>query len=403
MRRVPIVLFGDHIAAYGVVRALGPSGIPIYVVSAKGNGITTKSRYIRGVFTLPSDADDFCGRLIQWGAKNVGSDAVLIVAGTDDYLDILSQHYGDLPEGWRPTFPPWDIVMKVRKKRETYAIAERIGLPIPKFIHIETKKDFDRFTSKDISMRWPLLIKPERSSEFLKNYGSKGFVCETIAELKIRYDKYSTFDGGFLIQEFIPGPESNLLNFIGIYNSNSEPVSIFFNRKVRSSGPLLSCTLMETDWSETAIEYSNKLIKAIGYRGYANVEFKLDPLDQAIKLMEINGRVSKSNSHALLCNINLPLTMYNDATGAHLEPLIEFQCPYEKNIHWWYPLGDLGAIRLLRGNGEASWMDILKSLRGNKRIIEPFSLKDPYPGLSQIFSLASSVIRKVSKGILSPK
>ena len=91
--------------------------------------------------------------------------------------------------------------------------------------------------------------------------------------------------------------------------------------------------------------------------------------------------------------------MYNDATGACLKPLTEFQCPYGKNIHWWYPIGDLGAVRRLRNNGMVSWADILKSLRGHKRMVEPFSLKDPYPGLSQIYSFAFGIIRKFIKGI----
>lgn len=398
IQKIPVILFGDHIAAYGVVRALGPFGIPIYVVSAKGDGITTKSRYVKEVLPLPADADDFCTRLQQWGLKKVGGGAVLIVAGPDDYLDVLSQHYDDLPKGWRPTFPSWAIVGKVRQKKLTYEIAENIGLSIPKFVYIENKDDFGRFISEDIDIRWPLLLKPEKkSAEFLKQYGKKGIVCESMTAFKTHYDKHGEFDGAFLIQEFIPGPESNLLNFIGIYNSNADPICVFFNRKVRSSGPLLSCTLMDTDWSETAIEHSNRLIKAIGYYGYANVEFKLDSRDHKLNLMEINGRVSMSNSHALLCDINLPLAMYREAIGMHSEPLNDFHCSYGKNIYWWYPMGDLSAIRLLRKNGELSWMRLFNSLRGDKRIIEPFNLKDPQPGFIQVLSLGSSLTRKLFK------
>ncbi len=396
IKKIPVILFGDHIAAYGVVRALGPFGIPIYVVSAEGNGITTKSRYVKDVLKLPSDTIDFFTYLEQWGLKKVGSDAVLIVAGSDDYLDVLSKNYDYLPRGWHATFPAWRTVRNVRHKYLTFKIAESIGLPTPKSVYVKSRGEFDSFVTDIKNMRCPLILKPENSSSFLKEHHVKGVVFESLEDIKKAYEKYADFADGFNIQEFIPGPEKNLLNFIGIYNKNSEPICIFFNRKIRSSGPLLSCTLMETAWSETIIEYSNRLIKAVGYYGYANVEFKLDPRDNKAYLMEINGRVSMSNSHALICSINLPLAMYKEAIGDHLEPLRDFNCPYGKNIHWWYPLGDLGSITL-RKNSNFSWIDYFNSLRSNKRIIEPFNLQDPWPCFSKVLSLSCSAVRRLLK------
>ncbi len=392
---MPLILFGDHIAAYGVVRALGPYGMPIYIVSANGNGVTTRSRYVKDVLSLPADTIDFCAALRQWGLKKVGKDAVLIVAGSDDYLDVLSQHHDDLPKGWHPTFPSWSIVQNVRQKHRTFGIAERVGLPVPRTTYIDNKDDFDRFVAEGIDARWPLILKPEHSAEFLKQHGTKGFVCKTLTELKTHYDKYGKFAGGFLIQEFIPGPEGNLVNFIGIYNQDADPLYVFVNRKKRSSGPLLSCTLMETDWSEPAIKYSNRLIKAIGYYGYANVEFKLDSRNSSLNLMEINGRVSMSNSHALLCGMNLPLGMYREAIGQHHTPSENFPCSYGKNILWWLPLEDLAGVRNSKEE-DFSWIDYLRSLKGRK-IIEPFNARDPFPGVFTVLSFTSRVARKFFK------
>jgi D-aspartate ligase len=402
-QKIPVILFGDHIAAYGVVRALGPYKIPIYVVSAKGNGITTKSRYVEETLALPAKNSDFCERLCKWGLSKVGNDAVLIVAGSDDYLDVLSQNFDRLPVGWRTTYPSWDIVKKVRQKHITLKIAESIDLPVPKSVHVKTDFEFNEFVSSDIDMRWPLLLKPERSSDFFKEHKKKGVICENLSELKNNYSKYGSFPGGFDIQEFILGPESNLINFIGIYNKNSEPVAVFFNRKVRTSGPLLSCSLMETDWSEIAIEYSNKLIKKIGYYGYANVEFKIDPRDGSINLMEINGRVSMSNSHSLLCGINLPLSMYEEAIGHCNISQKNFHCHYNKRMLWWCPTAEIRTILKLFIPGEMTWRNYLGSFKCNKITIEPYNLQDPMPGTSAVFSLVRGGIRKFISLLLKSK
>jgi len=42
VREVPVVLFGEYIAAYGEVRALAPKRISIYLVSPNGKGLVSQ-------------------------------------------------------------------------------------------------------------------------------------------------------------------------------------------------------------------------------------------------------------------------------------------------------------------------------------------------------------------------
>ena len=139
MQKIPVILFGDHIAAYGVIRALGPKSIPIYIVSQNGKGICIHSRYVQRTLTLSSTNNNFINKMKDWISQNVGTEAVLMIAGDDQYLDILSQNHSSLEPNLKCTFPPWNVVKKVRNKRETYKIAERMGIPIPKTHFIETE------------------------------------------------------------------------------------------------------------------------------------------------------------------------------------------------------------------------------------------------------------------------
>ena len=114
---------------------------------------------------------------------------------------------------------------------------------------------------------------------------------------------------------------------------------------MRSSRQFSSCTLTTNVFNDVVFRQGATLLKQIGYQGYASVEFKLDDRDNLFKLMEINGRVSMNNSHALKCGINLPLTMYNNALGLPSPSMPRDLRKFaEKKILWWFPLGELSLI-----------------------------------------------------------
>lgn len=398
--QVPVILFGDFIAAYGVIRALGPMGIPIYLVSPHSRyNLCHFSRYVNKNVVIPTDKDAYLERMIPWGRSVVGEESVLIIAGSDEPLDILSSLIPQLPPGWKPTFPPIEIVKKVRDKESTYNIAESIGIPVPKTYYIKRNDDFQKFKEEMDNWAFPMLLKAQDSKKFLEQYKTKGILFEKPSDLKKIvhfFSVYSNCPGTFLLQEYIAGPEKNLWNYIGVFDYASNPTSFFLNRKIRSSAQFLSCTLMENFYSETVVAYSNSLIKKIGYFGYANMEYKLDPRDGSLRLMEINGRVSMSNSHALRCGINLPLYMYQNAISATTHNILGKETEvYSKKILWWFPLGELNLIATSFFKKKFSICDYFKELKGDGYIVEPFSIKDPMPGAYHLFRTLLSVLRKV--------
>lgn len=397
--KTPVILFGDFIAAYGVLRALGPLGIPVYLVSAESRqNICRYSRYVKDDFVLSHSDEHYFEKILSWGLNTVGKEAVLIIAGADEPLDILPKHLPDFPSGWRATFPDAPTVRMVREKALTYQAAQKIGIPIPRTKPIKNNKDFLNFKESASSWRYPLLLKAEKSSVFNKEYKTKGILFHTlddivnISDISACYRKYH---GDFLIQEFIPGSEKNLWNFIGVYDHYSNPSLFFLNRKRRSSAQFSSCTVMETFFFEELISYSHALIREIGYIGYANTEYKLDPRDGSLCLMEINGRVSMSNSHALRCGINLPLAMYNNALGLpSTEASNDPKALSEKKILWWFPLGELGLIASSIREKNFSLPGYIRELKGDGYIVEPFCWRDPLPGIYIVLRTLGAFLKR---------
>lgn len=389
---IPVVIFGDHISAFGVIKSLSIHRIPIFLVSKHGNGLATKSRWVKDVFVLDPKDKEFAIKLDAWLVKNEFDHVVLIVAGDDDYLDVLSKEYKKLSVKVSVTFPDWTKVKLVREKRYTYEIAEKIGVPVPVTLKIDKSKDFHAFIDENIAkVKFPVLLKPEDSRPFLRKYGVKGILCNDREELLSEYGRCIEYSGDLLIQEFIPGVESNLFSAIIVQNRNSNPIGFAVNKKIRSSGQYLGCTVVSSTWSKEVLQYSLKLVKEIGYIGYTGTQFKLDPRDGIFKLMEINGRVTMSNSLSTKCGVNTAYLMYQEAIGENNTELNDFKQTYKNNILWWYPAGDLGHIIRLK-----AYLNPLKYFRelfgGRGYVIEPFSWRDPLPG---IISLTTNIPRRV--------
>jgi len=394
-QKIPAVIFGDHIAAYGVIRALHPHNIPLYIVSQTGKGLSVASRYVKKSITLKSGSDAFFEKLIDWLYKEVGREAVFIIAGDDDYLDILAKYLQALPKGVRPTFPDACIVKLVREKRRSYGIAQELGICVPKTNFVTTRNELEELINRKNTIDFPVLMRPEKHSlPFALKYGKKAVICNNIDEVLSTYDSYAGFMGELLLQQLIPGGEHLLHNFIGVFNASSDPIAVFMNRKRRSSDKFSSCTLMESMWHDEVLDISIRLIKKMGYVGYANPEYKLDPRDGHLKLMEINGRVTLSNSHALRCGINLPLYMYTEVVEGPLNKKENFKQNYPDNVLWSDLLGDsMSALRLLIKK-DLKLKEYLLSMRGSGYIFEPFNLLDPMPTMTNIKNRCTTLFTK---------
>lgn len=391
---IPVIICGDYIAAYGTIRGLSQYDIPIYIVSKTGKDLATYSRFVKKTLQLDPKNPNCIEKLNTWFTNEIGTDAVLMVAGDDYFLDTLAKGHSDLLPSMKTTFPDWKIVSLVREKRRTYKIAEELGIPLPKTHYISCRTELQDLLEEGMEANFPILMRTEVDSTlFLKQYRTKGVVCNNDEELLRNYEKYNGFYGTLLIQEFISGNENNLFCLKTVLNKNSEPLAVFIDRKLRTSKQFSSCSLTTSTWSNQVVEYGLRLLKEIGYVGYASVEFKFDHRDTRFKLMEINGRISMNNSNALKCGINLPYLMYKEALNGPLPPLKECKQTYPDDILWWYPVDDLFSIYHSIRTKTFNPFQYIKSLRGRGYIIEPLNIND----LKPFFSIPLQFFRWLKK------
>lgn len=390
----PVVIFGDSITSFGVIRGLREFDIPIYMVSDTGKGIGTYSKYVRDVLVLPLSAPDYVSSVIEWITARIAGKPILLIAGNDDALELLSKQHERLKSYAEPSFPSWEVVNTAINKEQAYTLAQKIGVPTIETRRISSFSDLEDYFQSADDIRFPLFLKCAYSRRFSQQYRTKGVICYSKSEVLDAYHKYDGFLGALLLQEFLPGDIDKICAVLLVLNKNGKVIAVAANEKIRSSSLYGSTTLSSSMWDQNLVERAVLLAEEIGYIGFVGVQFKFDPRNGEYKFLEINGRFSVSVSLAQRCGINMPELVYKEFSGETFPRLSEFRQNYQSHILLWWPLSDV----MLLFQKRFYWDPIhyLSALKGAGYIIEPISWRDPLPAFITLKSLFMSFLGKVA-------
>jgi predicted ATP-grasp superfamily ATP-dependent carboligase len=119
------------------------------------------------------------------------------------------------------------------------------------------------------------------------------------------------------------------------------------------------------------IEAGLRFLRGVGLRGLFHVEFKRDPRDGQLKLLECNHRFT---IEAMFSPVDLPLLAYNRVLGRPPPPARR----YERGVHLWSPANDVRALRAYRRRGELTVRGWVRSVLRRQRF-HAFTWSDPMP------------------------
>jgi predicted ATP-grasp superfamily ATP-dependent carboligase len=133
----------------------------------------------------------------------------------------------------------------------------------------------------------------------------------------------------------------------------------------------------EAIWDPDAVSGALRLLRELGFHGISQVEYKRDPRDGSLRLMEVNARLWQWHSLASDCGVDLVEIAYRDALGL--------------------PVREATSERA----GQRRWVALVRHLRESRRdrlglrktlapLRPPFSepvlsLRDPMPGVHQVY------------------
>jgi D-aspartate ligase len=377
--RDPVLIFGAHIAALGVLRMLAARGIRSYVVDDTSNVIVRSRWYRPAERTLPetSDADALAGYLQSLRVPR----AVLILCSDQWALAVAG-----LPAETRRRFPaslaPREAVEQFVDKDRFRTLVDQLDIPRPRTLLIRGPADLDLATDDDLANGF---LKPTESHRHNRRFGTKGFFVHT-RDAAVRLVEQASAAGiTFMLQEWIPGNMSKTILIDGFVDREGTITAMVARRRVRMDPPRLANTCSDvtipfSDVSE-CLPPLRTLLEAVDYRGIFNVEFKLDERDGQFKIIELNPRPFWLIGHIAKAGLDLPWMSYLDAN----ELPVPAPAPYQVGRYGMYEIPDATAIvRAWSGFHRPEGPVLEPWLRGDRAL---FWWSDPLPAVSGVLQI----------------
>jgi predicted ATP-grasp superfamily ATP-dependent carboligase len=364
----------------GIARNLGSVGIDVYCLTSHRFDPAIFSKYCKGFAVVPGiavDSEKLKTSLNILG-KKLPRKGVIFPAGDNSVLT-LSSIINEL-DNYISFIPDRKIVETLVLKKKFYKSLREHGVPHPLTLNTD-ETDLNEVEEK-ISL--PVFIKPSHSSIFGDTFGGKkGFVANTLRELRSYLRLAEKHETDVMVQEIIPGPTSNEYVIRGYLDKRSEPVVLFANQKIRKSSMFSNPSAHKSipishlaDQIDVVVDY----LKSIKYRGLFGAELKRDSRNGVFKLLEINARIMGVNNFPPACGVNNVLTAYLDVLGEEVQPVKD----YDIGVYSIDFIKDLKIILRFLAKGQFTRETMLPYLR--KKIWYILSMDDPIPFFIHLLS-----------------
>jgi predicted ATP-grasp superfamily ATP-dependent carboligase len=321
------IVLGTPTTGLGIIRALARNSVPVIAIYYDNKDMGYESRYVKESIYAPHPEkceNQFIELLINCATRFEGS---VLMPAIDTTLIAVSRHKSLLERYFIVACTDWEITRLFIEKQNTYALAEQVGVPAPKTIFPQSMDDVVSFSK---TIHYPCLVKPYQGHLYFDIFRRKMVKVDDQDQLIIAYQQATNVGIEVMIQEYIPGDPLQGANY-NSYSFNNEVLVEFTAQKIRNAPPETGspCVLLSKHIPEV-IEPGRKILKAMGFYGYACTEFKQDPRDGVYKLLEVNGRHNLSTLLAVRCGINFPQIHYDHLIRGELPSA----CNFQTNIYW---------------------------------------------------------------------
>jgi predicted ATP-grasp superfamily ATP-dependent carboligase len=376
-RGVPpaLVLECSYVNGLSAIRALAGAGVPVVALDHRRQALGLRSRQAVPV-VCPRPDEDPAGfaSLLHEVAEALGRPAVAFPTH-DEYLVAVNR---DAPEGMLLPFGPRGLIDPIQAKRFQYDAADRAGVLLPATFHPRSEDEALDAASR---IRYPAVMKPSLGAGFKRLHGTPLIEAQNAGELLSAYREGAAFDP--MLQEKIPGGDDCLWTVGSYLAADGRALGVFCGRKLlQAPAGVGTCRVGEAIWDQTAVDGALALLRELGFHGISQVEYKRDPRDGTLRLMEVNARLWQWHSLARSCGVDLVGIAYRDTVGLPVAPATSERA------------------------GRRRWVALVRHLKESRRdrlslraTLEPLrppfqepvlSLRDPMPAVHQVYGAVRS-------------
>lgn len=392
-----LVTGADQHQGLAVIRGLGKAGIPVVATSHVSRCLGFKSRYpfAKEIYRAPDvDEEGFINDVMEAVERHQVGVIVPVIEST---LAVLDRYRDRIPDYCQLAAPSAETLTFALDKLKTMALAERVGVPVPRTAH---EDDFDTLFDKAKQLTFPVAIKPRGNAmhgDTSHRMNFKVHYCETADDLEKELQSLAGKGVPPLVQEYTTGHGICVANVF----DHGKPLCIFPYVRLREV-PLtggVSVVRKSIPLEPRLRDYVCALLGELDWHGVAMVEFKYNPVTDCFVLMEINGRFQASSALSLDSGANLPELVYLLYMDLPIPPDSD---SYTVGITERWLRGDMYALfRHLNGNTEANALPAARKALPSKTKsllrflgdfrpgvkLDEFKFYDPGPSLIEIGGL----------------
>ena len=247
----------------------------------------------------------------------------IVIPMNDDVAIILSKHKSELEQYTTIHVNEWELFSMASDKMKTMKVCMENGLPCPK-----TYLSLEEFRQGAEKVQYPIVCKPRTGCAAVGFY-----VAKDEPDLLDYYQKAEKKYGPCLIQEYIPQDGLQYKAELYIDRNGEEKAACVFS-KVRwypvDGG---SSTLNEIVERPDIVEECVALLKAIGWRGYADIDLIEDTRDGKAKIMEINPRITGSVKICFDAGVDFAKMIVDDCLGREVDAQFDVEHVYLRYMH----------------------------------------------------------------------
>lgn len=239
---------------------------------------------------------------------------ILLVSSNETYGEFIAKNKEKLREKFYFNYPSVDLQRTLVMKDlfyKTYADS-CIDLPKTRYFDCATEDDID------LDLMFPIIVKPANVIKFkhMNFYGKKKIYRlnskEELMEV-IGYFKKGGYDDILIIQEYIPGDDSNLFDAVVYCDKDAKVKLVSFaqiglqehGQSMIGNAAVLINGYSEYEGVDEMIGKIREFMESIHYQGFAEFDMKYDAREKKYKVMEINARQGRCSYYITPCGYNL--------------------------------------------------------------------------------------------------
>ena len=307
-----VLILGSGTQGYVTVKSLKKAGHKVYLLAKAGHNYADDSRYVdvKIKTELSPDSEGYL-KIVKETITCNHIDAVIPMG--DIPSRFLSKNKEELLPIVHYVLPDIDIFEKGYDKNSLMALCAEKGYP-----HPQTINDVEDVDKLDVQrLQFPLLIKPNHTC------GGRGMtLVHNFDELKAKYPIISNQFGACHLQQYIRqgGAQVEVQLYI---DENQKLMASSVIHKYRwypeNGGSSCCATSVKND---EAVDICYRLLKDIGWVGFADFDMIEDPDDGTLKIMELNPRIPACVKAAVVSGIDRPNLILSQYLGMPMPKIV---------------------------------------------------------------------------------